>query len=940
MKKQNLFSAIISLLLCITAISAKGQNIKNPVLPGVADAGVIKFNGKYYIGGVYTNGDFYISDNLVNWEGPIHVFSMENDWIKGGNFGDDQIHANDMKYINGTFHFYWSVNYWGKDKHAVHIGHATSDNILGPYREPVKNTWVDNRIDPQIFRDDDGKLYMYMVKFTDGNTIWARPMKDPYSFTGQPIYQFASLPKTWETMDSRVAEGPWVIKYRNRYYMMYNANTTGAPWGNYQLGVAEAESPVSFNHGNKYPYPVVSSNQMVLEDTYPDLLHNTPGYKKLFSYTFDTPANGWQKPAFDHSSWEKGEPGFASHKIEDSSTRPFGTEWKNPQIYLRANFNVTKKQTGNLALRVTHDGDTRVYLNDKLIYDKAGADYCIVNLDAQSTAALSDGENLLAIESKSGRQNYIDVSLFDMKKNKADDILFTPGQPNILRGPNGFEWWLIYMANKNHEHRSQYINRIHFFDKTLYVEGISAENTPGYFPEPTLPTYGTTFEPKEELEQTWNSAGKEWTIRNGELCTSTTGTSQIKLKESLEGTNYLFEASINTTEEAGVIAYQQDDNNWIKAGLRRQGNVWYLGKCVNGKYTEDTFALPADFRFGVYHTIRIERNGTDYTVLIDEIPAPGKSVFQTAGAYPSIPGLFTVKGENYFDGIIYTRGWDETDNAVNGWGSSFNGTASQGKYTVLPTGIQVASADFEAFKGDLLSQYDFSLQISNPADQGETGMYPIFTDAQNYVRTTLDYDNRQLKIQVKQKGKIVREKTYPLESRKTLYADMKYTDFIEQGYTFTSPVWINSIFLNRTVLFSDSQQTVENMFDKVTVEYLWDSKWYPISGTGTTDTDHPGFNRMDFQPVRAEALRFTNKQADDLQQYTYRIQVNQLFQSSYNLRAVKTKDAVRLFIDGKEIDHIPVTFSKSQVGLFSANCQPSFNGLMLYEIPDSINNLK
>ena len=33
-------------------------------------------------------------------------------------------------------------------------------------------------------------------------------------------------PDTWETMDNRVAEGPWVMKYRDRYYMMYNANHT------------------------------------------------------------------------------------------------------------------------------------------------------------------------------------------------------------------------------------------------------------------------------------------------------------------------------------------------------------------------------------------------------------------------------------------------------------------------------------------------------------------------------------------------------------------------------------------------------------------------------------------------------------------------------------------------------------------------------------------
>jgi GH43 family beta-xylosidase len=75
-------------------------------------------------------------------------------------------------------------------------------------------------------------------------------MKNPAEFAGEPVCQFASLPDTWETMDNRVAEGPWVMKYRGRYYMMYNANHTSTEWGNYQLGVAEADSPLGFQNGN------------------------------------------------------------------------------------------------------------------------------------------------------------------------------------------------------------------------------------------------------------------------------------------------------------------------------------------------------------------------------------------------------------------------------------------------------------------------------------------------------------------------------------------------------------------------------------------------------------------------------------------------------------------------------------------------------------------
>lgn len=110
----------------------------------------MKYNGKYYIGGVRTNGDFYVSDDLVHWGKPIHVVSMDNDWTRGSGAGNDQIHANDMFYLNGDFHLYWSVNYWGKDKHAVHIVHAQSKDALGAYTEPNKKTWMDNRIDPKV----------------------------------------------------------------------------------------------------------------------------------------------------------------------------------------------------------------------------------------------------------------------------------------------------------------------------------------------------------------------------------------------------------------------------------------------------------------------------------------------------------------------------------------------------------------------------------------------------------------------------------------------------------------------------------------------------------------------------------------------------------------------------------------------------------------------
>ena len=122
-------------------------------------------------------------DNLIDWRGPFHAAAMDNSWATGDAGRDSEIHASDFKYINGTFHHYWSVNF----RDLRQIGHAVSHNPLGPYIEPVKDKWFSGRIDPYLFIDDDGKMYFYTVKFTDGNVIWGRRMDDPWTLTGEPV---------------------------------------------------------------------------------------------------------------------------------------------------------------------------------------------------------------------------------------------------------------------------------------------------------------------------------------------------------------------------------------------------------------------------------------------------------------------------------------------------------------------------------------------------------------------------------------------------------------------------------------------------------------------------------------------------------------------------------------------------------------------------------
>ena len=434
--------AFLFTLFCAMVSYAQTSVYTNPVLPGIADAGVIRYAGKYWLGGVSTYGDFFVSDDLVHWDRRVHIFDFENDWTRGTGAKNNQVHANDMTYSGGLFHLLFSANYWGDDRHIVHITHATSPNVDGPYKEVREDQWYENRIDPQVFIDDNGKHYLYMVKFTDGNTIWGRPLNADYTFAGDAVCQFSSQPGTWETDDNRVAEGPFVVKYRGTYYMMYNANHTSPSYGNYRLGVCEASSPLSFGPGGKYPYPVVSPQTDAIAENYTDII---------------VYGNGSFNPV-----------------DLDSDT---------------IHFTYSLKPEGKLMMKIGQHGGCSVKLNGHTLNTER-SDYRLVEIKPEW---IQSGNNVITVSRASKDACLVALSLYDMPTETiAGDLLLTPGQPNIVRGPNAWEWWLVYMANSGWS-RSQYIDRIHFTRNRLSVDGITGHNTANAFhPAPAKPVYGGT----------------------------------------------------------------------------------------------------------------------------------------------------------------------------------------------------------------------------------------------------------------------------------------------------------------------------------------------------------------------------------------------------------------------------------------------------------------
>jgi GH43 family beta-xylosidase len=227
---MRIFAVLLSLALNSLAGAAEMENAvyQNPVMPGnLADPAVIRHNGVYYLyatGGV--NGDngyrAYTSTNLVSWQpGPV-VFQS----------GQPHVWAPDVWRDPATGHFflYYTVNQT--------VGVAEADNPLGPFS--IREKFFDRAIDAHMFRDDDGKLYLYFVQFP-GFHITVQPMASPTKLGGDS--KVVLQPESeWEKRSGHVTEGPWLIKRQNRYYLIYSGS--GADTPNYAVGYAVADNPM------------------------------------------------------------------------------------------------------------------------------------------------------------------------------------------------------------------------------------------------------------------------------------------------------------------------------------------------------------------------------------------------------------------------------------------------------------------------------------------------------------------------------------------------------------------------------------------------------------------------------------------------------------------------------------------------------------------------
>lgn len=200
----------------------------------IADPYVLFYEDKYYAYGTRTNGfEVYISDDLEHWRrGDRLALSPQDSW------GTKWYWAPEVYYIESEKKFYM---FYTVDEH---ICVATSDSPEGPFVQDEKKPVREEKgIDASLFVDDDGKAYLYFVRFTGGNVIWGVEMNsDLKSVKEETLRECIKADASWELQQAKVAEGPSLLKRNGVYYLIYSANHFRSQ--DYAVGYATATSPL------------------------------------------------------------------------------------------------------------------------------------------------------------------------------------------------------------------------------------------------------------------------------------------------------------------------------------------------------------------------------------------------------------------------------------------------------------------------------------------------------------------------------------------------------------------------------------------------------------------------------------------------------------------------------------------------------------------------
>ena len=221
------------------------------VLFGIPDPAIIAGRGgegELYIFSTGKGLPVHRSRDLLEWTEVDRVFDTPVPaWAKEAVPGTRGVWAPDISYFNDLYHLYYSVSTFGSQRSRIGLAvNETLDPDDPDYKwvdrgmviesNPKKNDY--NAIDPAVFVDFDGRVYMFWGSYWTGiKFVELDPATGKPSASGAPYISIANREK-----DLKAIEGPYVIHRKGFYYLFVSWDfTMGREKSTYKVMVGRSK---------------------------------------------------------------------------------------------------------------------------------------------------------------------------------------------------------------------------------------------------------------------------------------------------------------------------------------------------------------------------------------------------------------------------------------------------------------------------------------------------------------------------------------------------------------------------------------------------------------------------------------------------------------------------------------------------------------------------
>lgn len=218
-------------------------------ITNIGDPQIVVFEGKYYCYATSFFKGFYVwvSDDLETWSEPTVCFDASEHW------GDKEFWAPEVIYHNGKFVMHYTSCIEANDN-KLYLGVAVSDSPMGPFKDVWGKPMFDlgySTIDGSVLITEKGNYFYYSRdcrhNIIDGvyvSQLYCVELDETLTKVIGEHKQITTPEYDWEMKSLPTHlwnEGPFVIKYGNKYVMNYSANNYAS--NDYSICIAVADNP-------------------------------------------------------------------------------------------------------------------------------------------------------------------------------------------------------------------------------------------------------------------------------------------------------------------------------------------------------------------------------------------------------------------------------------------------------------------------------------------------------------------------------------------------------------------------------------------------------------------------------------------------------------------------------------------------------------------------